>query len=170
MKVTALQIEEWISEYLSKGYGDKVLKREWRGGYIRGHAPWNNTEDCYHKWLELINQKLDNLNEIKDFEALYNEILALKISGIGTLTIYDTATMIGCPNGVYPQQIYLHAGAAEGADALGIEGETATKEQFVAACDAFEKLEPIQIEDFLCIYKRQLKGETTKSPQGYGCC
>lgn len=33
---------------------------------------------------------------------------------------------------------------------------------------AFEKLEPIQIEDFLCIYKDQLAGKTQKSPTG--CC
>lgn len=168
MNITNKQISAMIADYIAKGYGEKVKRRAWKGQYIRGHAPWNNPEDCYHRWLEIINEKEVVFSRLTSFEALYEAVAALKIDGIGVLTIYDTATMIGCPINVYPEVIYLHAGTADGAKALGILGQTATKEQFVEVCDAFDKLEPIQIEDFLCIYKKQLAGETDVAPRG--CC
>lgn len=168
MNTTKKQISFLIADYIAKGFGEKVVQREWKGQYIRGHAPWNNTKDCYHEWLRIINDCVANLSNYTTFVELHNAIETLKIDGIGDLTIYDTATMIGCPIGVYPEVVYLHAGTADGAKALGINGATATKEQFVEVCDAFEKLEPIQIEDFLCIYKDQLAGKTQKSPTG--CC
>lgn len=168
MNITDKQISNLIADYIAKGCGEKVMKREWKGQYIRGHAPWNNTKDCYHEWLRIINDCMASLSNYTSFAELLNAVEGLKIEGIGNLTIYDTATMIGCPIGVYPEVVYLHAGTADGAKALGINGATATKEQFVEVCDAFEKLEPIQIEDFLCIYKNQLAGKTDAKPQG--CC
>lgn len=168
MNITSRQISAMIADYIAKGYGKKVKERTWKGQYIHGHAPWNNAEDCYHKWLRIINDYIVELSNLTTFTELYNTLETLKIDGIGDLTIYDTATMIGCPNGVYPEVVYLHAGTANGAKALGINGVTATKEQFVDICDAFEKLEPIQIEDFLCIYKKQLAGKTDAVPQS--CC
>ncbi len=86
------------------------------------------------------------------------------------MTIYDTATMLGCPNGVFPEAVYLHAGAAVGAEAIGVNGAVVEKSVFTAIYPAFEMLEPIQIEDFLCIYKKQLQGETTESPIGCSRC
>lgn len=167
MEITNELIQKWIEEYLAKGYGEKVQKREWKGKYIRGHAPWNNDEDCYHIWLETIDQNLPRLTKIITFSELYQEVKELTIPGIGPLTIYDTATMIGCPNGVYPAVVYLHAGAKSGANAIGIDGEEVPKEDFVAKFSAFEVLEPIQIEDFLCIYKLRLMG---KSDTAIVCC
>ncbi len=170
MKPAQKQIAEWIEEYLAKEYGTQVKKRTWKGQYIRGHAPWNNEEDCYHKWLECINDHKAALSAITSFNELYEAVKALKFKGIGDLTIYDTATMLGCPNGVFPEAVYLHAGAAAGARAIGIEGEVVEKSVFTAIYPTFELLEPIQIEDFLCIYKRHLQGETTDSLIGCGGC
>lgn len=168
MKLSNKQIERWIEEYLAKGYGETVKGRTWKGQYIRGHAPWNNEEDCYHKWLETIETTQAELLNETSFKALYDAVKTLQLKGIGDLTIYDTATMLGCPNGIFPEAVYLHAGAAIGASALGIEGELVEKSVFVKRFSAFDLLEPIQIEDFLCIYKEQLQGKTTESPQG--CC
>lgn len=98
------------------------------------------------------------MKSIKTFDELYKEVEKLKINGIGDLTIYDTATMIGCPNQVYPDKVYLHAGAAIGAKALGVEGDVVDKSVFVSIFPAFKRLEPIQIEDVLCIYKSHLQG------------
>lgn len=168
MKLSNKQIERWIEEYLAKGYGETVKGRTWKGQYIRGHAPWNNEEDCYHKWLNTIEIAQSNLLNKTSFQALYDAVKALQLKGIGNLTIYDTATMLGCPNRIFPEAVYLYAGAAIGASALGIEGEIVEKSVFVKRFSAFDLLEPIQIEDFLCIYKKQLQGKTTESPQG--CC
>lgn len=171
MKPTNNQVQKWIEEYLSYGYGDRVKDRKWKGQYIRGHAPWNNEEDCYHEWLKCINNHEITLSALTSFKELYNAVKSFKRKGIGDLTIYDTATMLGCPTGVFPEAVYLHAGAAKGASTIGIEGEVVEKSVFIAIYPAFEMLEPIQIEDFLCIYKNQLKGETTESPVGCsGCC
>lgn len=163
MLVTTQQIAKLIDDYINKGYADRVLNREWRGQYIRGHAPWNNAEDCYHVWLKIVEDNYERLSKITDFDELYKELEKLAMKGIGDLTIYDTATMIGCPNGVYPQRVYLHAGAAIGAGALGISGTTVDKSVFVKICPDFDRLEPIQIEDFLCIYKSYLQGQPKAS-------
>ncbi len=170
MKITNAQIQKWIEEYLSNEYGEKVKNRTWRGQYIRGHAPWNNEEDCYHEWLKCVNKHEAKLYLLTSFKELYDAVKSLKLKGIGDLTIYDTATMLGCPNGVFPEAVYLHAGATVGAEAIGVKGEVIEKSVFTAIYPAFEILEPIQIEDFLCIYKKQLQGETTESPSVCGGC
>ena len=171
MRPTNEQIKGWIEEYLATGYGDAVKKRAWKGQYIRSHAPWNNAEDCYHEWLKCINDKEKELSRSVSFEELYNAVQLLKIKGIGDLTIYDTATMLGCPIGIYPEAVYLHAGAAVGAAVIGIEGDIVEKSVFEKAYSAFKLLEPIQIEDFLCIYKKLLAGEVVESPHGcVRCC
>ena len=64
---------------------------------------------------------------------------------------------IGSYLGVFPQQVYLHAGTAEGAKALGIE----TNIGYLEVEDLhsiLEQLEPHEIEDFLCIFKDDFKG------------
>lgn len=168
MKLSNKQIERWIEEYLAKGYGETVKGRTWKGQYIRGHAPWNNEDDCYHKWLNTIEIAQSKLLNETSFKALYDAVKTLQLKGIGDLTIYDTATMLGCPNGIFPEAVYLHAGTAIGASVIGIEGEIVEKSVFVKRFSAFGLLEPIQIEDFLCIYKEQLQGKTTESP--LDCC
>ena len=167
MKITNEQIRIWIEDYLAKGYGEKVKNREWKGMYIRGHAPWNNDEDCYHRWLSIINDNFVQLSKIPTFAELYDAVKNLIIKGIGDLTIYDTATMIGCYNKIYPDKVYLHAGALIGAKAIGINDEIVYKRDFVEKFSAFEKLEPIQIEDFLCIYKSRLQGDVESN---ISCC
>lgn len=170
MKLTNMQIQTWIEEYLVNGYGKKVKARSWEGQYIRGHAPWNNEEDCYHMWLKEVEKNKFDLLCKTSFQELYDDIKTLKFKGIGDLTIYDTATMLGCPNGIYPKSVYLHAGAAVGAKAIGIVGNIVEKSVFTAKYPAFKTLEPIQIEDFLCIYKKQLLGESNEIPIVCGDC
>ena len=171
MKITKKQLENYIQLYLDSK-GDEVLKRNW--GMMLIHRlrcdRKDNKECCSIRWKRLIEGKLEELKKINDFDELYVAIKAEadKFYGIGRLTTYDTATCIGFERGIYPKEVYLHAGAAEGAKALGIRGTKASKKQFIAICKAFEMLESAQIEDFLCICKNQLAGKTQKSPTG--CC
>ena len=169
MKVTCSDIQRWIDEYIEH-CGMSVHTRKWEGKYINGHAPYNNADDCYHEWLKIVEANIARLTAIATFEELFEEVAKLKIKGIGDLTIYDTATMIGAKNGVYPQKVYLHAGAAIGAKALGVKGAEVDKSAFVALCPAFNKLTPMQIEDFLCIYKSHLQGNPKELKYRCICC
>jgi hypothetical protein len=77
------------------------------------------------------------------------------IYGIGELTIYDITTRLGAFLGLEPERVYLHAGTREGARHLGI---ITRRESFEPSelPQAFRRLRPREIEDCLCIYKRQL--------------
>ena len=51
-----------------------------------------------------------------------------RIAGIGRVTINDVATRIGAHLDLAPERVYLHAGTAAGAKALGIKaGETVNR-------------------------------------------
>lgn len=154
--ITNEQLAIWIDDYLLSGYGDKVLQREWKGVYLRGHAPWSNNEESYHRWLAAINHHHEYLCTLGSFEEIHAAIKGLQIKGIGPFTIYDTAVMIASSIGQYPQHIHLHSGAAKGAEAIGIKHKVANKEDFVGLYPAFDRLMPVQIEDFLCAYHTNL--------------
>ena len=168
--ITNQKIGRMIDDYINRGGASNVLKRAWRGKYIRGHAPWNNEEDCYHNWLTIVNDNIESLDSIATFDELYKAVEKLKIKGIGDLTIYDTATLIGCPRKIYPTKVYLHAGAAAGARALGIDAAVVERSLFVSLFPAFDKLNALQIEDFLCIYKSHLQGIVDETIKPEFCC
>jgi hypothetical protein len=78
------------------------------------------------------------------------------IEGVGSLTIYDTATRIGEFLGFHPEEVYLHCGVKAGARALGLElrgRETVSVTELPAE---FRRLSAGEIEDCLCIYKREI--------------
>ena len=47
--------------------------------------------------------------------------VAADFHGIGSLTVYDTATRIGAFLKLEPDRVYLHAGTRDGARALGFD-------------------------------------------------
>ena len=79
----------------------------------------------------------------------------LEIRGIGVLTAYDIATRLAAHLGIEPGRVYLHAGTAAGARALGLN----YRSKYLELRDlpvAFARLRPREIEDCLCLYKSQL--------------
>lgn len=162
-------IAELINDYKLQQYNIAVKNRSWENMYI--HTPrtkYYNSEGfpyCY-LWKKLVKENLETLNKCKTFEAILNALKNLHnkndIKGIGELLIYDTATCIGCPKKLYPQSVYLHAGAKDGAKQIGIEGTIINKETFIEKYPAFEQLSELEIEDFLCIYKFDLIGDPNK--------
>lgn len=87
------------------------------------------------------------------FQTVKGEILS--IHGVGPLMVYDTAHRLGAFLNLKPEFVYLHAGAKEGAAALGIK-----KKPWISPSELpkeFRKLTPGQIEDCLCVYKDKLK-------------
>lgn len=80
------------------------------------------------------------------------------------LTTYDTTHRIGSFLGIQPDRVYLHTGTREGAKALGFKG----KKEFLFLKQLprpFRRLEPHEVEDCLCIYKKDLRSIARQQPQ-----
>lgn len=158
MKCTVQQLSKLIEDYLDN-IGECVHKRKWEKKYIPTHAPYNNSDDCYHKWLDWVDDNFERLRELPTFEAIWEELNNKKMKGIGRLTKYDTATLLAFPMDKFPKNVHLNAGAARGAKELGVFEFIVEKQVFVDICPAFQKMSPAQIEDFLCIYYPYLSGD-----------
>jgi hypothetical protein len=78
------------------------------------------------------------------------------IDGIGELFVYDTALSIGAFLRLEPDRIYLHAGTRVGALALGFARGRQTVDVDELPPE-FRRLPSHEIEDCLCIYKRDLQ-------------
>ena len=170
MKITNEQIQIWIEDYLAKGYGEKVKNRKISDILVHKLRKENYTgfaEKASDRWNKKIEENIEELKQIASFDELLNRIEMLRITGIGELSVYDTATCIGNERDVYPQYVYMHAGTVVGAAAIGVKGKKIAKEVFVEKFSAFNVLEPIQIEDFLCIYKSRLQGDVESN---ISCC
>lgn len=167
--MTNQTINKLIDDYKLHKYDIAVKNRSWDNMYI--HTPrtkYYNSDGlpyCYI-WKKLVKENRAILNQCKSFEDLITALRLLHdkndIKGIGELIIYDTATCIGCPQKLYPQSVYLHAGAKDGAKQIGIEGKEVKKNTFIEKYPAFERLSELEIEDFLCIYKFDLIGNPNK--------
>jgi hypothetical protein len=98
-----------------------------------------------------------DLRKCETFDELHKMIWReiRKIKWIKQLYAYDVATWIGANLGREPELVYLHAGAAVGAAALGFEGRETLDPQELPT--AFQLLRPYEMEDCLCIYKQDLK-------------
>ena len=170
MKVTNSQITKWIEDYLKQN-GDNIHKRNWNKKYVYLHAPFNNAEDCYHQWLDWVDENKDRLRALSTFEDILAELSNKEMKGIGPLTRYDTATQLAFPDKKFPEKVHLCAGAARGAKALDVIGFVIDKQVFVNICPEFAKMSTAQIEDFLCIYKSYLNGEIdTEQELTPECC
>lgn len=82
------------------------------------------------------------------------ESTAGTVKGIGELYVYDTALRIGAYLGIYPNEVYLHAGTRNGARALGLNIDRRS----IPISDLpreFRHLPAREVEDILCIYKER---------------
>jgi hypothetical protein len=107
-------------------------------------------------WRDTLTANQNHLGHVKDFNSLHGLLLKLKTPGVGALAIYDTALRIGYFLGMFPQQVFLHAGTAVGASQF-IEIRQRNSIKVNELPPAFKKLKPHQIEDCLCICKNQFK-------------
>jgi hypothetical protein len=98
------------------------------------------------------------LRECRTFAELH-ELVQDRIGGvrgIGALTVYDVANHLGAHLELEPEVVYLHAGTAGGAKALGLDplAETLDFDRLPAA---FRQLRPREVEDCLCLYQDELE-------------
>lgn len=103
--------------------------------------------------------KKEEIRAAKDFDALYDFIQGQFRPGVWVaarnrlLTVYDIALRIGAFLGKEPKRVYLQRGSLKGAQLLGFEGPTVDPKDLP---EAFSRLTPTEIEDFLCCKKSEL--------------
>jgi hypothetical protein len=125
-------------------------------GELHSHQKWLRPETA--KAAESILLKcIGQIAACKDFDALHELIKSkLNIHGAAEMYWYDTAFRIGISLGIYPEKVYLHRGTKDGAENLGIRNGKDVLEMSDLPKE-LQKLEPYQVEDFLCICKEELK-------------
>ncbi|HTV39471.1 MAG TPA: hypothetical protein VMF08_02775 [Candidatus Sulfotelmatobacter sp.] len=94
---------------------------------------------------------------VRTFSQLYEMVRNSigPIRGIGPLTVYDTAHRLGAYLKLSPEYVFLHAGTKKGAAILCL-GRGKIHLPLTAFPSEFRRLRPEQVEDCLCIYKREL--------------
>lgn len=95
------------------------------------------------------------ISRCETFDDLYTVIWECRTTRVGRLTVYDTATRIGAYLGLEPERVYLHTGARAGARILGIHASGWSIPMSVIP-RAWRQLSPAEVEDCLCIFKREL--------------
>ena len=109
-------------------------------------------------------RKATSFNELHEIVREVGEPIYM----IGELTVYDTAHRIGSKLRLLPTRVYLHSGTRSGAVAIGIH-RSHTSISVKELPEPFAVLEPYEIEDCLCIFKRVLSGERPILGTGCGC-
>ncbi|HTV48656.1 MAG TPA: hypothetical protein VMG59_09460 [Phycisphaerae bacterium] len=110
----------------------------------------------------ILSKCISEIEVCQNFDALHNLIkdkLIGQAKGLGEMYYYDTSFRIGISMNIYPEKIYLHRGTRTGAKALGFnekDKDILEKSEFETKYPEFEKLQPYQIEDFLCVKKKEL--------------
>jgi hypothetical protein len=124
-------------------------------------------------WTTALVKRRAEIHAAKTFEELHSILSEVGngLHGIGPLTIYDTATRIGAFLELEPDRVYLHAGTRDGARALGLVQRDSLSPSNLPK--PFRRLSPSEIEDCLCIYKREVAAVARKSramgrPRGCG--
>ncbi len=106
-------------------------------------------------WTTTLLSNETSIDHCKLYNQLHLLFTHLKTPGIGPLTVYDTALRIGYFKKIYPVEVYLHAGTAHGATALG-DWRGREKLLINELPTEMGKLKPHEIEDCLCVCKNQL--------------
>jgi hypothetical protein len=106
----------------------------------------------------ILEQVSARLKACASFHTLHSLLLELlgNVRGLGELYFYDTALRLGATFGHAPAFIYLHRGTRAGAQALGFNG-TAPYIELYRLPKPLRTLQSHEAEDFLCIYKGELK-------------
>ena len=98
---------------------------------------------------------IDSISNVNNFEDLIRIVRTSRVYGIGELAIYDTAVRIGAFLDIWPDKIYLHAGAKIGALALNpnLLNDIISKDDLPPDFRTSD-LSCYELEDILCIYKK----------------
>lgn len=159
-----------VDYYLQcQNYASKRIWADWPFHKIYNYREKENGGvKCTDKWRSLIDSNMTTILEITDFDLLYSKLeeWAKDVPGIGSLHAYDTATCF-----LHPNKVHLNCGAMAAAKAISsrfpitIKHGSAPYSDFVAYDKELGRLTPIQLEDFLCIYKKVFQNSVMPSEQ-----
>lgn len=121
---------------------------------------WRISDKAMKQWAAKLGKAQAKIRSFQGraFEELFDffDEQARTVSGIGPLMVYDTALRIGANIGCLPKDwIYLHAHARIPSVRAAVP--RIEKAKLHETLKALEKWEAYEIEDFLCIYQRQIK-------------
>jgi hypothetical protein len=124
-------------------------------------------------WTGALLKRRADIRHAKTFGELHDILseVGAELHGIGRLTVYDTSTRIGAFLKLEADRVYLHAGTRDGARALGLIQRDSLLPSDLPK--AFRRLSSGEIEDCLCIYKREIAtiargSRPTSGPRGCG--
>lgn len=112
---------------------------------------------------------VDKMKKCKDFLELFSIVYDKSTTGFGSLCVYDTSIRLGAVLNIYPEVVFLHCGALEGArnlfgnnklDTLIINFNEDPKYPCILKDDLpveLQSLEAHHIENFFCRFKERLK-------------
>lgn len=117
--------------------------------------------------VEKLSANYEELCKIKNFDDLYDkifELIGVGSTGISYSTVYDTAIRFGgsMEPAVEPQKyVYVHRKLIQSAKQIvGSKNFSNNyrieKSEFSKVCAAFDKLDSLLIEDFLCVYHDEI--------------
>lgn len=146
------------SAALAEDLVGKSYPKEWNGK-VKRHAHQRRIKKAaLKKALKTLKVKIGGLKACKSFDQIFECVLSncSKIKGLGPLYIYDTSLRISAFSKKLPKRVHLQAGALIGARALGLDVKNSPL-SVRAFPRSMQHLAAHEIEDFLCIYKDDLK-------------
>jgi hypothetical protein len=157
-KILKGRLDAFAKEPLSAAISKAAFGKELCGQHI-GHLCCLPTE-ALKKGGNLLLKKQTELKRCQSFDELYQKIKTLlkNISKLGPMYVYDVALRLGSSLGLPPEKVYLQRGAMQGAKIL--LGQVAKGKSVLEKNDfpvELQCLEPVEIEDFLCIFKKHLQ-------------
>lgn len=153
-----------IEDYICGKPGNAFYKENGEKYYRRASHQAHMRNSTIEEVASVLKKIESELKKSKDFEALYDEVKKIKVWGFGPLAKYDFSLRYGYKHGLKPEKyVYLHAGTLEGAKELKrlkpsmkwFNGEELLLVDDLPA--PLQKLESIDIENLLCIFKERLK-------------
>jgi hypothetical protein len=132
-------------------------------GTVHSHQARWVWPEVREAWAAKLLDNIESLSSPDSFEDLRERISTLRIDGIGRLTIYDTAYRIGAKLGLAPSLVFLHRGTKKGALVLGL----GKRRRWLRPDELpfqFQRLRPYEMEDCLCIYKKDIGRLRNSSP------
>ncbi len=147
------------SAALAEDLVGKSYRKEWDGKVKRHGHQRRIKQAALHKALKTLRFKIGELKGCKSFDQIFECVSSncSEIEGLGPLYIYDTSLRIGAFSKKLPKRVHLQAGALTGARALGLDVKNLPIPVSVFP-KSMQQLAAHEIEDFLCIYKDDLKG------------
>jgi len=110
-------------------------------------------------------RSFESLRSAADFEAIHDQTrqIAALVRGLKAMWAYDTAFALAAARGLRPMAIHLHRGTAEGARYFGIAHRPAWEPRDWPSAFHDAGLDAAHLENFLCIYKKDLRRLRSRS-------